>query len=794
MDSYRPEYSAQACDEFAEMWDKDLRSADTEFTVARKVVRLLGAEVQPGGLARFLFWTPELVEQGIRSEQVKLEVLIVPQMPNLRMDTQTLDFERFLLPTKRIGSFTMCVAEGIPAGSRDRFGGLYRLAYHQPDGSLRYIVDPMAASLPFGADATAEIYDVQAMLAGRRDEDYFHGQLDTEMDPDGIPRVRRPANMMEVHTATATEEGSLAALSRLYSRLAHKIEHGEELTPAETCFVGYDAIQLMPIEPCILYEGGPDLWSIREQDDHHLKVEVRKPDTITWGYDIITVGSPAPNPVLLESGRPDELVDLISVLHRFPGKPIRFVLDVVYGHADNQALPLLNRHYFAGSNMYGQNINYTHPMVRAIILDMQRRKSDFGADGVRVDGAQDFKYYVEDDDRLYHDDEFLSLMNDVEQHVAGVRYRPWMVFEDGRPWPRDDWELKSSYREVTKRLPNVVQWGPLSFAHNTPFLFTFWVMKWWRIEEMLEVGDKWITGTSNHDTLRRGTQVDPQSRINTYLGDSLPDIFRHAYDNPATRLFDIFMPGVPMDFLHANVRAPWSFVRNTDRRWAAKVLSEEAFFLDWVLSDALYGESWVFSRLKARGFESLQGLKRFVRVLGSCLAAADQDTEKAAHIMEHVTPRLEGPANLGSDMLVAIARDWMEDVNELCRVPRHTNYVDESIARYALDVRDFRRSNPWLVESLRAGEYFDRLRPTDGSVITYGMRTDPESGKCLLFVANMEGEPRTVIPAELPVPGLAEMSQGTWTLLLATPGLSAGDNLDAALILENSSGAIWRQS
>ena len=25
------------------------------------------------------------------------------------------------------------------------------------------------------------------------------------------------------------------------------------------------------------------------------------------------------------------------------------------------------------------------------------------------------------------------------QEVAGRRYRPWFIFEDGRPWPEEDW-------------------------------------------------------------------------------------------------------------------------------------------------------------------------------------------------------------------------------------------------------------------------------------------------------------------------------------------------------------------
>ncbi|MFP3422711.1 glucosylglycerol hydrolase, partial [Bacillus sp. SIMBA_161] len=83
-----------------------------------------------------------------------------------------------------------------------------------------------------------------------------------------------------------------------------------------------------------------------------------------------------------------------------------------------------------------------------IMLEMQRRKVDFGADAVRVDGAQDFKWWDADNGVLRHDDSYLRAMALVEQEVAGCRYRPWMIFEDGRPWPQVDWELSSTYRAV----------------------------------------------------------------------------------------------------------------------------------------------------------------------------------------------------------------------------------------------------------------------------------------------------------------------------------------------------------
>jgi hypothetical protein len=45
--------------------------------------------------------------------------------------------------------------------------------------------------------------------------------------------------------------------------------------------------------------------------------------------------------------------------------------DVVFGHADNQALNLLNHYFFAQPGMYGQEIQQDHPTVRAILLEMQ---------------------------------------------------------------------------------------------------------------------------------------------------------------------------------------------------------------------------------------------------------------------------------------------------------------------------------------------------------------------------------------------------------------------------------------
>jgi hypothetical protein len=669
-------------------------------------------------------------------------------------------------------------------------GPFYRLRYPGPGGEIRYILDPLACSVPYGATAPAELYDVAGML-GRRDDAAHFAELDLLPDSDGVGRVRGPVNMLEIHTPTATAEGTLEALAERYREIAERIRLQQPLSPADKSFIGYDAVQLMPVEPTIVYEAGPPFWEIAaEPDDGTVEVTLRRPDTTNWGYDVMTAASPAVNPTLLRSGRPDELLDLIETFHGFPGKPIKVVFDIVYGHADNQTLSLLNHHFFAGANMYGQNLNYRHSVVRAILLEMQRRKSNYGVDGVRVDGAQDFTYWVPEEQTLYHDDEYLRLMNEVEQEVAGVRYRPWMVFEDGRPWPRDDWELRSTYREVTKQLPNVVQWGPLTFAHNTPFLFTFWISKWWRIEELMEVGSQWITGNSNHDTLRRGTQVDPGERINTYFGDTLPRILANAYDNPASRMFDAFMPGIPMDFLNANMRAPWSFIRNTDDRYAVKVASEEALFLDWAVSEGTFARPESFRRLKARGFTDLGEFRRFMRATDAAVRATEYRLEAMAQLLNNLEPVLPGPRPFTPEGLKNIARAWMDDVHDYCTVSRYEADLEAGRAERNHAVRRFAQERPWLVDDLGPRDMFERLRPTDGSVVFYGIRRAPDESEAVVFVANMEGAPRVVVPTELP--GIDVEDSSGWTVALATAGHEAAA-MDQRIELGNGSGVVFRR-
>lgn len=152
-----------------------------------------------------------------------------------------------------------------------------------------------------------------------------------------------------------------------------------------------------------------------------------------WGYDIVIAAASAINPSLLESKRPHELLHLIETLHNFEPTPKKIILDIVYGHSDNQAQLILNKDFFLGAGMYGQEMNVRHPVVRAIMLESQRRIGNYGVDGFRVDAAQDIVYHDENGKKQY-DNAYLGLMNEMVYEAAGVEYKMWMVFEDGRPW------------------------------------------------------------------------------------------------------------------------------------------------------------------------------------------------------------------------------------------------------------------------------------------------------------------------------------------------------------------------
>jgi len=736
----------------------------TIFDAEQAIARDMGATLA-GDVARFSFWTPELLDNRVPEGDVFLEFLAPTTPLDLTVAHQTVRFDRLLVPTVRHEARTFCAVTGARAGRRDRAGDFYALLWRDGEGGWHRILDPLAMSLPFGAFAPAELYDVAAMQAGRGDAGYFaafKGEAPHKFGP--------PVNILQIHVPTATAGGTLASLTRYYQRLSDRVSQGLPLEPSDELFLGYEAVQLLPVEPTTVYETGPAFWS-DTPGGGAVDVALTRPDTTNWGYDTVIAGMATVNPVLLETGRPDELVDFASVLHNFAASPKKLILDVVFGHADNQGLNALNPRFFAGPNMYGQNLDYHNPAVRAILLELQRRKVDFGADGVRVDGAQDFKNWNAATGMMEHDDDYLQSMADIEQQVAGTTYRPWFIFEDGRPWPDEDWELSSTYRSVieVQRDTDVFQWGPLTFAHNTPFLYTFWKSKYWRIREMLSVGANWISGTSNHDTLRRGTQVSPKMNVNTRLGKTRMEILDKAYDNPAVHALTYgVLPGVPMDFLNATARASWGFIRNQDDKYGVKVVAEEAISLKWQVDEYAYSIAGNFRRLKALGFETREQLARFFEFLPALVEVTEYDLDEIARLLTAAEPPLAGLHPYTVAGLKRVARAWMDDMHDYCNVAHHFSALDPAQIGFTLALRNFRRARPWLGAAFGPDDHFDYMQPIEGRTLFRALRHGPD-GEQVFALLHMEGKPTPEIdPTALDIPGLAG---GGWQVALRTPGI-----------------------
>jgi hypothetical protein len=741
-----------------------------------ELMRRLGAQPSEGSVC-FGFWIPHLRSDAIVA--VELEVFEPPAGLDLGIATQTVEFRWSSFPMAITGEFAWICLSGATVGDRDRIGTFYRAAVHLSDGEPAIIGDPLAMSMPFGAFAPAEVIDPTPITTNRADASYFESLA----DDGGVPRIPACANLLQVHIPTATERGTISALTTWISEIGARMSKGEPLSPGDELWLEYDGIELMPVEPTIGFEAGPPSWELVNAGTDKAVVRIRRPETTDWGYDVIISGGAAVNPAMLTAGRPYELADLAVALHTFPTGPMRLVVDVVYGHADNQAVGVVPGAWFTGPDMYGQHLDYRNPIVRAHLLEMQRRKVNFGVDGVRVDGAQDFTWWNEEDRQLEYHDRYMEEISAVVQEVAGVRYRPWMVFEDGRPWPKEDWELSSTYRAVIERQPEVHQWGPLTFAHNTPFLFTFWVTRWWRLREIAEVGSNWISGCANHDTLRRGSQVDPQARINHYLGETLPDVIRNAYDHPAANLlFHAFLPGTPMDFLQASVRAPWSFIRNTDHRYAIKVWAEEKRFLDWHITAHDYDAANNFPRLKALGFMDRSTLYELMAEVEAAVILHGDQVEAAVDASQRSSVPEGFVAN--ADGLRAAARAWMDDVHDYCVATRYLDRTDADRVHFNLQARAFRRSHRWLVENLGTDDTFDYHHPTNGAVVFHGMRHGP-NGARVLFVANMEGRPVDVIAAEL-----AGAAGASWDPALVTPGV-ASPSATSPMTLTDAQGVVF---
>lgn len=786
-------------------WAIEIDYSDLSYiNKAATFARRLGAHYREDNLTEIGFWTPELTGEVMRPRAIYLEVFTPQEEVDLRANSQTVKFKRDRVPMHQQGEFFWGVYSGMRPGNRHQLGSLYWLRYVDSREELEVVRDVVAYSLPFGVFGPAEIYDLNQLQQQRADLAYFQqtSQPDSEGNP---PRVPAPNNILQLHVGTASAEGTFEGLTRVYQTISNKLAQGESLTASEENYIGYDAVQLLPIEPTIEYRDDdspiseffdfednerehPDSSSIPIGDE--VDIHLKKPSTQDWGYDVPILGSSATNPAILGSLRPHEVVDFVATLHNFSTGPIQLIYDLVYGHADNQAELLINRQFLKGPNMYGQDLNHQLPAVRAIFLEMQRRKLNTGADGIRVDGGQDFRFFNPLSGRVEQDDAYLLEMSDVVQEIDDNQRLMFTIFEDGRPWPAPGWEELSTYRDLIELKPESYQWGPLIFAHNTPTLAGFWERKWSRVSEVMYQGERWITGCANHDTVRRGNQIDPEENINWNLGNTLAGVLGNAYDNPATNIWVYGLsPGIPMDFINALMRTPWMFFRNTDERYGVKVVSEEVGFLDWQITQQIYNQPQSFQRLKSLGFETLDQLREFGKALQTTMIEQDYDLNavvEACHsCLGEETDRCEFPLlkSLNRPGMIAFLQDmdipklkyfalmFMEDCYEICNVSQSGDALNPEQTAFNLSLRYFRKQHSWLNQNLVPGtDRFNKVSE-DTHTVFYGVRSNPDNPQeQIAMVSHMGGEPITVTLGDW-----LQLDLSQWECAIASPGLQIND-------------------
>jgi hypothetical protein len=781
-------------------------SGNSYLEQAKAIVRKLGAHYRSNGLTEIGFWVPGLMGDALHEREIYLEVFTPLEPIDWRSQEQRIGFRRDRVHLEQQGEFIWGVLSGMTPGTKEQAGCFYWLRYVDRAEKLRAVRDLVPYSLPYGIFAPAELYDLDSLQQNRADLAYF--KAPKKMKKGQTYRVEAPCNILQMHVGTASAEGTFEGLTRIYQTISQKILNEQPLTTAEQSYVGYDAIQLLPTEPTIEfrdeYTPESEFFSFVGEDEDIIEIELTKPHTQDWGYDVPIIGSSTTNPSLIGSLRPDEIVEFIATLHNFPSHPIKLIYDLVYGHADNQSELLISRQFLKGPNMYGQDLNHQLPMVRAILLEMQRRKINDGVDGIRIDGGQDFRFFNPLSGRVEQDDAYLLEMSNVPQEIDKHQRLLFTIFEDGRPWPEEGWEEKSRYRELIELKPESYQWGPLIFAHNTPSLKGYWERKWSRVLEVMTIGDRWITGCANHDTVRRGNQIELEQPINESLGKNLPEILHNAYDNPAITAWVYgFSPGLPMDFINAMMHVPWMFFRNTDEQYGVKVVSEEIGFLHWQITPELYRQRHSYPRLKAQGFKQLKQLQEFGKALQLGMIEQDYNLAEVVellrscaenHCIVDIPPLKElmrgGMVRflkkLDTDRLKNFAIMFMEDCYQVCNVSQYENKLDAVQTQFNYTMREFRRDRPWLGENMGKKDLFDRINKEDRSVF-YGVRYAPDQTEGVALIAHLEGEPIT-----LDVFDLLGLKPKQWQIAIAHPELNT-DNL-SELALNQSQALLLTKS
>ena len=236
--------------------------------------------------------------------------------------------------------------------------------------------DPYARSLPEGVHGRAEIVDLRRRFRHRP-----------------VPRPLARHVIYELHVGTFTEEGTFRAAMKRLPYLAD---------------LGVTMIELMPIAAFAGEHG--------------------------WGYDGVALFAPH-----AAYGTAQDLFELVDEAHRLG---LSICLDVVYNHLgpSGNYLAAFSPAYFAeGHSPWGQSFDWTHPVVRALVIDSALQWLDtFGFDALRLDAV----HWIEDPSPT-------PILAELAARVASLEPKRLLIAEDERndPTPITEWKLDGMWSD-----------------------------------------------------------------------------------------------------------------------------------------------------------------------------------------------------------------------------------------------------------------------------------------------------------------------------------------------------------
>jgi hypothetical protein len=183
-------------------------------------------------------------------------------------------------------------------------------------------------------------------------------------------------------------------------------------------------------------------------------------------------------------------------------------------------------------------------------------------------------------------------------------------------------------------------------------------------------------------------------------------------------------------------------------------------------------------------------------------------------MLNAVHPKLEGPQTYDGTLLRMIAREWMDDVHEFCNLDHYRPRVDSTPslaagADFGWRVRRFRARERWLAGNLQGEDRVSYDHPSEGTIFLFGYRcrspqVDTADGTLplesvapdtqypeLVLFANLEGAPRTIIPAD-EIGARFGIEPAGWHRILANPSLGeAGTDPMSELTLSNGAAVLY---